>query len=199
MPMKVYISGRITGLPIDIVKKKFGDAEDLLLALGFIPVNPLNNGLDHTHTWEEHMTKDIEMLMPCDAVFMLDNWKLSRGARIEYNIARETGKKLLFETLLMGDHKVGVSDIQSAILEATGLTLKEYSSKGKHRDAFYARMIFIHHAEKAGIDMKVISQLTSRDRSTVIYHLKKYHTDYKYDNTFRVLAERVSEIINNQK
>lgn len=193
--MRVYISGRITGLNDKLVEGKFRAAETLLKDLGFEPVSPLKNGLDSSHTWEEHMTKDIEMLMPCDAVFMLDNWKLSRGARIEYNIARETGKKLLFETLLVGDHKVGVSDIQSAILEVTGLTLKEYSSKGKHRDAFYARMIFIHHAEKAGINMKVISQLTSRDRATVMYHLKKYHTDYKYDNTFRVLAERVSEIL----
>lgn len=193
--MRVYISGRITGLNDKLVEGKFRAAETLLKDLGFEPVSPLKNGLDSSHAWEEHMTRDIEMLMSCDAVFMLDNWKLSRGARIEYNIARETGKKLLFETLLVGDHKVGVSDIQSAILEVTGLTLKEYSSKGKHRDAFYARMIFIHHAEKAGINMKVISQLTSRDRATVMYHLKKYHTDYKYDNTFRVLAERVSEIL----
>lgn len=197
--MRVYISGRITGLNDKLVERKFRAAETLLKDLGFEPVNPLKNGLDSSHTWEEHMTKDIEMLMPCDAIFMLDNWKLSRGARIEYNIARETGKKLLFETLFMGDHKVGVSDIQSAILEVTGLTLKEYSSKRRHRDAFYARMIFIYHAEKAGINMKVISQLTSRDRATVMYHLKKYHMDYRYDRTFRALAKRVSEIINNQK
>lgn len=197
--MKVYISGRITGLPIDVVREKFGDAEELLQDIGFIPVNPLENGLDHTHTWSQHMVRDIEMLMSCDIILMLDNWRDSKGARIEYNIAQEMGKKILFEASLVGDSEIHVSKIQCAVFEATGLKIKDYSSKSRRREAFYARMLFIHHAKRLGINMNTISQLTSRDRSTVIYHLKKYHTDYRYDNTFRVLAERVSEIINNQK
>lgn len=43
--MKVYISGKISGLPLLEVKEKFANAADLLDSLGLQPVNPLDNGL----------------------------------------------------------------------------------------------------------------------------------------------------------
>lgn len=40
------------------------------------------------------MVRDIEMLMGCEAIFMLPCWTKSKGARIEKMIAQEMGLKL---------------------------------------------------------------------------------------------------------
>ena len=45
--MKVYISGKISGLPIEEVKRKFHNAASLLGSLDLQPVNPLAHGQGH--------------------------------------------------------------------------------------------------------------------------------------------------------
>ena len=40
---------------------------------------------------------DIEMLLRCDAVWMIDGWRDSIGARRERDVARENGIPALFE------------------------------------------------------------------------------------------------------
>lgn len=96
--MKIYISGKISGLPYGEVERKFADAEELLVSIGFEVVNPLRNGLPEKEEWIKHLCKDIELLHGCGAIFMLDNWRDSRGARHEYNFALEEGKKVYFES-----------------------------------------------------------------------------------------------------
>ena len=98
--MKVYISGKISGLEYSDVEKKFNDAQKLLESKGFEVVNPLNNGLSKEHPWERHIVRDIEMLLPCEAVYMLDNWDASVGAGIEYDIATRMNKNVFFEKKL---------------------------------------------------------------------------------------------------
>lgn len=89
--MKVYISGKITGLPHDQVVDSFNRAEYRLLKAGFKAVNPLNNGLSIEDKWEHHMKADIKMLMDCDAIYLMKNWKHSKGARIERELADNLG------------------------------------------------------------------------------------------------------------
>lgn len=96
--MKIYISGKISGLPYGEVERKFADAEELLESIGFEVVNPLRNGLPEKEEWIKHLCKDIELLHGCGAIFMLDNWRDSRGARHEYNFALEEGKEVYFES-----------------------------------------------------------------------------------------------------
>ncbi len=90
-PLKVYISGPISGLTVDLAKRTFDQQEELLISAGFIVVNPMNNGLDYASSWGEHMRRDIEMLLDCDAIYMLPNWQQSKGARLEYIIAMQLG------------------------------------------------------------------------------------------------------------
>lgn len=93
--MNVYISGRITGLSFDEVEQMFDKAEKRLTDTGFTPVNPLKNGLSRSSTWEEHMKRDIAMLLECDAIYILSNWKESRGAALERHIAKELGLMII--------------------------------------------------------------------------------------------------------
>lgn len=95
--MKVYISGQISNRPIDEAKLHFYTAQRDLLNWQYDPVSPFENGLSDSDTWENHMLKDIEMLFGCDAIYMLNGWENSRGAKIEKHIAETTGKHVWFE------------------------------------------------------------------------------------------------------
>ena len=94
--MKVYISGKISGLPQGRVEKKFKDAENWLRTEGYTPVNPSGlqiPGLEY----EDYMTIDLAMLSVCDAIFMLSDWKDSPGAMREHARALELELKVIFE------------------------------------------------------------------------------------------------------
>jgi hypothetical protein len=42
--------------------------------------------------WESYMPICYAMIDACDAVYMLDNWRESVGARLEYDYAIDKGK-----------------------------------------------------------------------------------------------------------
>jgi hypothetical protein len=95
--MKVYISGKITGYDIKFAESKFNESEEFLRLKGFIPVNPFK--LSETHpdkSWEDYMIDDIRGLFACDAIYLHPDWGQSRGARIEYQIAKELNLKVMF-------------------------------------------------------------------------------------------------------
>ena len=94
---KIYISGPITGIDPEVCRSRFEAAEQQLLARGYTPVNPLNNGLPSTATYDEHMKRDLEMLSECSIIYMLDGWETSKGCRIEFNSAITSRKSILFE------------------------------------------------------------------------------------------------------
>ena len=75
--MKIYISGKITGLPIGEVVAKFRDAERKIRKFGQTPINPLENGLPIEAEWADQMGKDIAQLLRADAIYMLPDWQHS--------------------------------------------------------------------------------------------------------------------------
>lgn len=93
--MKVFISGKVSGLPYEEAWMNFQMAEERLIEDGYDVVNPLRNGLDPEDPWEAHMKKDIEMLMGCDAIYMMGNWIESRGAKIEIALAFAFGYQIM--------------------------------------------------------------------------------------------------------
>ncbi|MFA5649549.1 MAG: DUF4406 domain-containing protein [Proteiniphilum sp.] len=183
--MKVYISGKISGLDCKAVEAKFRQAEDKLIKLGFEPVNPLNNGLSACNTWEEHMLRDIEHLFDCDAILMLNDWRRSKGARIEYSIAVERGMEVMFLSRLILD------DLKEAIKDATGLSFEQYTGKSKTRDTFFARMIFANYCKE--MRKEDIGRILNRDRSTVDYYINRHDDEVKYNPAFGRLAGMVEE------
>ena len=87
--MKIYIAGPITGHDPDTVKKRFGSAAAELRDLGFEPVNP-DDMSGWGLSWETYMCLTLEILRSdeIDAVYMLKDWMLSEGARVERNVAK---------------------------------------------------------------------------------------------------------------
>lgn len=88
-----YISGKISGIESE-AKKTFAKAKDYLHNLGYGALNPFENGLTADDTWERHLAVDILDLLTCDGLIQLDGWEDSRGARLEYEIARLKGKEI---------------------------------------------------------------------------------------------------------
>ena len=91
---RIYISGAISGRPIEEARAQFQETEDRLQAEGWETVNPLKNGLPEHAPWSAHMAVDILSLLGCDALFLLPGWEESQGATIEAGVARLTGKSI---------------------------------------------------------------------------------------------------------
>lgn len=95
--MKIYISGKISGTDLTETRARFAAVAKAMKRLGYEPVNPLDNGLSEQDTWEAHIVKDIATLLQCKAIYMLQGWQESKGARIEHYIATEIGLSIMYE------------------------------------------------------------------------------------------------------
>jgi len=95
MKQKIYLSGKISGLPICEAIKNFESAENQLKGFADI-VNPMRLRHDHDKSWQSYMKEDIKALMNCDAIAMLPNFNKSKGALIELNLAKSLGFEIIY-------------------------------------------------------------------------------------------------------
>lgn len=193
--MKVYISGKISGLPIQKAKERFDNAQALLESCGLDPVNPMSKEMPENATWEQHMVKDIELLLRCDAIYLMDNWADSRGAQIEYDIANRMKLEFIFESDYIYRNRE-VFKIQSAIHEVIGIRLCEYNTKSRNRDFVFARMIFVYQCRRKKMKLTQIAKYVHRDHSSMLHLLNKYDDEVRYNPQFRDMATRVDNILN---
>lgn len=94
---KVYISGAIAHYDLEERRQAFDQAERFLSLKGYSPVNTFKNGLPDEVHWREHMRADIALLLGCDFIYMLRGWELSKGAKLELDVASSCGIQVLFE------------------------------------------------------------------------------------------------------
>lgn len=95
--MRIYISGKITGLDYEVAKGYFCTVEEKLKEAGHIGINPMTLvPYKEGKTWEEYMLDDIKLLFSCDAIIMLENWLDSKGARMEHEIAKTHGLQIFY-------------------------------------------------------------------------------------------------------
>lgn len=92
---RIYISGKISGIE-ELAPILFERAEYLIKAMGSIPVNPMTLNHEHDKSWTSYMKEDVKALCDCDAIYMLDNWKESRGAVIEHYIAEQLDLEIIY-------------------------------------------------------------------------------------------------------
>lgn len=95
--MKIYISGKISGTDLTETHARFAAVAKAMKRIGVEPVNPFENGLSENDSWKAHMLKDIADLLHCNAIYMLQGWKDSKGARIEHYIATKIGMPIMYE------------------------------------------------------------------------------------------------------
>lgn len=94
---KIYIAGKVTGLPITECTMNFGLAQIAIEKLGHIAVNPLVVVNDWKCPWDLAMRKCIIALMDCDMILMLDNYTSSPGAKVELELAKALKIPIVYE------------------------------------------------------------------------------------------------------
>ncbi|MCH4241676.1 MAG: DUF4406 domain-containing protein [Prevotella sp.] len=92
---RVYISGPIAHYDLPERILAFRKEEEKLRASGYVPVNPFNNGLPQTSNWRQHMKADMYMLLRCQYIYFMPGWELSKGCKLELDVATSTGIKVL--------------------------------------------------------------------------------------------------------
>ena len=93
---KWYIAGPMTGMP-GLNFENFNRVATELRNQYFEVANPAEINPDLDADWTECMRADIKQLVDCDAIYMLDGWETSRGASIEYIIAKALGMQIFLE------------------------------------------------------------------------------------------------------
>lgn len=97
--MKIYISGKISGLTPEEYGHNFAHFEKIIKAHGHEVVNPIKIlPFDEKYKWADYMRADIKHLIYCDAIFAMPNWIGSRGARIEVRLAYDLEMTVFFNT-----------------------------------------------------------------------------------------------------
>lgn len=90
--MKIYIAGPITDDPD--YREKFNAAEEAFALVGHAVLNPAK--LPEGMTPADYMRICFAMIDVADIVAFLPGWLLSKGAKLERNYCRYTGKKFVF-------------------------------------------------------------------------------------------------------
>jgi hypothetical protein len=97
MKTKTYISGKISGLPESEYKPLFKDAYMFVFYRGEEPIAPIYiKPFKGIYQWWAHMISDIKALFDCDKILMLPTWIKSKGAIIEWCIAKLIGLEVEF-------------------------------------------------------------------------------------------------------
>jgi hypothetical protein len=84
----------MTGLP-DFNYPQFHAQANWLRGIGWDVENPAEyfDG-DQTRERKEYLTEDLRVIAKCDAIWMLDGWRNSPGARLEHMYAEELGLEI---------------------------------------------------------------------------------------------------------
>lgn len=114
-PRVAYLAGPITGNPD--YKLEFARVKNRLQQYGYTVLNPalLPAGL----TQADYMRITGAMLEAADVVFMLPGWLTSGGAKIEYELAKYTGKDIDHVSRMEWLHEWQPDDYTNQFKEAT--------------------------------------------------------------------------------
>lgn len=95
---KIYIAGKITGLPWAEVDAAFRETAAFLRSHGYKPLCPVEMFPENeVWDWEEYMLTDLRLIWThADGLLMLPCWKDSKGARLEHHAAEAKGLPIFY-------------------------------------------------------------------------------------------------------
>jgi len=76
---KIYIAGKVTGDPN--YYEKFLKEEKRLRSYGYESINPAA-AVPSTEDWAKAMRTTVRLMLLCDGVSLLPDWKKSKGAKL---------------------------------------------------------------------------------------------------------------------
>ena len=99
--IRVYLSGKITGLEKEVYTKTFARAEQHYLSAGYEVINPVKIGeallsLNPKAKYEDFMIRDLEALSTCTHIALLEGWEDSKGAMREKKEAEKLGLEIMY-------------------------------------------------------------------------------------------------------
>ena len=101
----IYIAGPMTGYP-EFNFPAFDKARDSLNAQGWVVLSPADldreagygPDSDKTEPLKEVIKRDLSAIQSVDAMFMLDGWQSSKGARAEHALAVWLGLAIYYQS-----------------------------------------------------------------------------------------------------
>lgn len=95
---QIYIAGKISGEKYSVCFLKFHKAQKYCeKEFGQLAFNPMKR-VPFSWSWLRCMIYCIRVLKSeCDKIYMLSDWKLSRGARWEHRVAKRNNIKIYYE------------------------------------------------------------------------------------------------------
>lgn len=93
---RIYIAGPMTGIE-DYNFPAFNRAAGMLRESGWVVENPADHGVVEGASWSDYLAYDLTRLGTCGAVYLLRGWQNSKGAKLEYLIAKELGMVIIEE------------------------------------------------------------------------------------------------------
>lgn len=94
--LKIYISLPISGQNLESVKERAAALKELLSSV-CEPITPFDVCSEQDKPYSYYMGRDIEALLECDAIFMADGWKFSKGCNCEHCTAITYGLRTFYE------------------------------------------------------------------------------------------------------
>ena len=99
--MRIYLSGKITGLDKEDYTRQFARAESFYKTGGFDVVNPVAIGeevlkINPKAEWQDFMIRDLEALRTCTHIVLLEGWEESKGAKMEKAEAEKMGLEIMY-------------------------------------------------------------------------------------------------------
>lgn len=94
MNNKIFISGRVSGIPYKTAKYNFLRAERYWQRKGYQVVNPTKL-CNKNWSWIRCMIVCLWNLAKCRYVYFLPNYTYSRGAKIEFKVAKLLNKIII--------------------------------------------------------------------------------------------------------
>lgn len=138
--MKIYIAGPMRGRP-DFNFPAFDEAKRLLTADGHDVVSPADIDRDHGLTPANlgdpnrefsrkevlpFVQRDVQALIGCDAIYLLEGWEQSKGARAEKALAEWMGLEIRYQLLANNKPFTEVRVVDPMTGAAKGQKLERY-------------------------------------------------------------------------